>query len=264
MPGVSMYVLDESGERVFLGAVGELYVGGWGVAEGYLGAPELTRERFVTPSSLRGERVYRTGDRARWRHDGVLVHHGRADHMLKIRGYRVEPGDVENHLLQIDGVRDAVVIPNQRHDGLVAGIVLESYAEASEIPAELSRRVPPYMIPSRICELKELPRNPNGKVDRRALVDTLTRQTEAAEEAPIDDLDPTTRAVIRIWQDLLSTRVIGLDDTFVSLGGDSIRLLRLLSALRQEFGIELEVAELFQYSTARALSDFLRHRRGEG
>jgi amino acid adenylation domain-containing protein len=262
------YVLDRSLMPLPVASVGELYVGGAGVARGYLGRPALTAERFLPdPFSTdpRGEdRLYRTGDLARWRPDGTLDFLGRRDFQVKVRGFRVEPGEVESALLRHPRVTDAVVTAVAEGTGghrLVAYYVPEGADGPSpaELRAHLQGRLPEYMVPSLFVPLAELPLNANGKVDRRALLSLETRLAGESEDAPrTPPRNPVEEVIAGIWEDLLGLiprgQPAGVDDDFFHLGGHSLLAIRLLSRLRAALGADLPVQQVFDSPTIAGLA----------
>ncbi|NVJ08965.1 amino acid adenylation domain-containing protein [Myxococcus sp. AM001] len=262
VPGARVYLLDSRRNLVPQGAPGEVYVGGAGVARGYLGQPALTAERFVEdPFDGRpGARMYRTGDVARWRADGALEFVGRVDRQVKVRGFRIEPGEVEAALLASPQVKDAAVMA--RVDGrgpgrLVAYVVpsregADSAPDAAALKAWLMSRLPPYMVPSAFVPLDALPRTRHGKVDFRALP-TPERPSADAQgpvAAPRSEVEETLAA---LWRDVLSVERVGIHDDFFELGGDSILGLQIVTRARAA-GIELSPKQLFQNPTVARLA----------
>ncbi|WP_240359708.1 non-ribosomal peptide synthetase [Pyxidicoccus trucidator] len=259
--GTQVYVLDAALEPVPVGVPGELYCAGDGLAHGYLGRPELTAERFLSDPFSRepGARMYRTGDRARWRADGRLDFLGRVDQQVKIRGFRVEPGEIETALLGHPAVRDAsVVAVGDRADTrrLVAHVVLRdaSAVTPEALRAFLSERLPGHLVPGAVALHAALPLTPNGKVDRRAL---------AAEPLPAGTNDPaalaprtrTEATLAAIWSELLGVARIGLHENFFALGGHSLMATRLLSRVREATGVELRLKTLFEAGSISALAE---------
>ncbi|MEO6968568.1 MAG: amino acid adenylation domain-containing protein, partial [Rhodanobacteraceae bacterium] len=253
-----VYVLDPHRQPVPPGAIGEIWIGGDGVADGYQARPDLTAERFVEdPFVSDGSRMYHTGDLGSL-HDGVLHFHGRADQQIKLRGYRIEPGDIESVAMQGTGVREAVVVtrdfgPEDKR--------LVLYVAADHEPALIARlrdalreRLPPYMLPQHIEVLQTLPRTANGKIDRRALPlpVQVVREVAAqapqsrASEPPLGDLE---RAFIDIWRDLLRVREVGLHDNFFDLGGDSLLAVRVFQRAQEITGVNLPLATLLTAPT---------------
>ncbi|MCY1015549.1 non-ribosomal peptide synthase/polyketide synthase [Pyxidicoccus sp. MSG2] len=255
-----VYVLDRELQPVPVRATGELYVSGAGLARGYLGQPTLTAERFIPHpfSTEPGARLYRTGDRVRWRADGALEFLGRADEQVKVRGFRIEPGEVEAALLQHADVREAVVVAREDGPGgkrLVAYVVPHSTAPVATALREfLLHRLPEHMVPSAVVMLDALPLTPNGKVDRKALPVPGVSLTAASPElyvAPRTDLE---RRVAAIWSELLGVARVGVEDDFFELGGHSLLATQALSRLRESFGVEVPLQRLFEEPTVAAVA----------
>jgi amino acid adenylation domain-containing protein len=246
------YVLDANRELIPVGVAGELYLGGDGLARGYLGRAELTAEKFVTHPFLPGRRLYRTGDLVRWLADGNLEYLGRLDQQLKLRGYRIELGEIEVALEQQPDIQQAAVVLHLDASGeqrLTAYLVTRGGVsiDPSALREALSGKLPGYMVPSAIVRLNELPLTPNKKVDRKALA-------ARPFEVPVSSVyvPPRTNAeqkVAAIWQELLRTERIGVSDNFFDLGGYSLLVVQLQSRLLQQFQKELSLVELFQHPT---------------
>ncbi|HEX2642183.1 MAG TPA: amino acid adenylation domain-containing protein, partial [Thermoanaerobaculia bacterium] len=251
LPGVDSSVRDDRGEPVPIGVAGELWIGGAGVTRGYLGQEALTADRFPARD---GRRWYRTGDRTRWLPDGTLEFLGRTDFQVKVRGVRIEPGEVEAALAGLEGVLEAAVVP--RDDlpggrGLVAWVVTDGPVEPAALREALRRRLPEAMIPARIARLPELPLTRHGKVDRGAL-ETLRLTEEGVEiQAP---RTPTEELLAGIWADLLGRERIGPDDSFFDLGGHSLLAARLVARVRDAFGVDLPLREVFEAPTVAAMA----------
>jgi amino acid adenylation domain-containing protein len=244
----TLYVLAAGLTRQPVGVPGELYLGGDGVAHGYHARPELTAERFVPdPFGGRpGERLYKTGDLVRQRPDGAVEFLGRLDGQVKIRGFRIEPGEIEAALLALPGVREAAVAV--REDGgpgerrLVAYVAGEVSGEAAR--AALRERLPEYMVPSAFVMLDALPLTPNGKVDRKAL--PSPDAPAATAEAHVAPRTPVEEVVAGIWAELLGLERVGVDADFFELGGHSLLATRVTSRLREAFGVELPLHDVFE------------------
>jgi amino acid adenylation domain-containing protein len=254
--GARIYVLGATLEPMPAGSPGELCVAGAGLARGYLGRPDLTAERFV-PDSFSpspGGRLYRTGDRARYRADGVLEFLGRLDQQVKIRGNRVEPGEIEAHLVQHPAVHDAVVVLHEhgQQQELVAYCATSfptRLAAAQELGQFLRQRLPAHMVPAAFVTLDCLPRTPHGKVDRRALPVPEELFVGVGEYAA-----PQTsaeQAVARVWRQVLGLERVGLDDNFYEVGGHSLALIRTREALRLLFDPSLRMVDLMDNPTVR-------------
>ncbi|WP_371483894.1 amino acid adenylation domain-containing protein [Kitasatospora sp. NBC_00315] len=258
LAGARCYVLDGHRRPVPPGVVGELYVGGERLARGYLGRGDLTAERFVEdPFGGVGARLYRTGDLARWRGDGELEFLGRGDHQIKVRGYRVEPGEIEAALTALPGVSQAVVVA--RGEGVRQMLV--AYLEcpgggvgaAGELRAALVRVLPDYMVPARYVVLERFPLQAHGKVDRKAL--------PAPEEGPVAGYQPPATAeeelIAAMWADLLDRPRVGASDDFFELGGHSLLATQVVARMRRAYPdlpTPIGVMDLFQHSTVRALA----------
>ncbi|MFB1485279.1 thioesterase domain-containing protein, partial [Corallococcus sp. RDP092CA] len=254
--------LDSSLHPVPVGVAGELYVGGLGLAWGYLHRPDLTAERFVPHpfSTSPGQRLYRTGDKARWRDDGSLDFLGRVDFQVKVRGFRIELGEVEAALRAADGVSEAVVVArgsdsDKRLFGYLTPRTGHSL-DSDALKAHLKQRLPEYMVPSSLLVLDALPLNANGKVDRKALPEPDTHAIEPRDfVAPRDALE---MQLARIWEDVLGVHPIGVRTSFFELGGHSLLAVRMVAAVRERLGQSLPLSILFQQPTIEQLAQALR------
>jgi amino acid adenylation domain-containing protein len=258
----SAYVLDDRGQLAPIGVAGELYVGGAGVARGYLNRSELTAERFV-PNPFGAGRLYRTGDGTRWLTDGRLEFLGRIDRQIKIRGFRMEPVEIETALCADPRVTAAAVVAREdRHgDPRLVAYVVPCPADAGAVGqdhwralrAHLRTRLPEHMVPAAIVGLAALPLTPNGKLDTAALPPPdLTGGAGAASRSP--PRDDTERAVARVWQEILGLDALGIDDDFLDLGGHSLLATRIVARLREALGIGLPLSALFQARTIARLA----------
>ncbi|MEO8488703.1 non-ribosomal peptide synthase/polyketide synthase [Pseudomonas sp.] len=253
---LSTYILDAELQPVPPGVIGELYLGGEGLARGYHRRPALTAERFMTSPFGDSQRLYRTGDLASYRTDGVIEYRGRIDHQVKLRGLRIELGEIETRLMELDCVREAVVIAA---DGqLVAYAVPTQTREEGELRSEIKTRLgehlPDYMVPAQLIFLDQLPLSPNGKLDRKALPTpdaSLLQKTYVAPQSPLE------QQIAAIWQDVLKREKVGLTDNFFELGGDSIISIQVVSRARQQ-GIAFTPKELFQHQTVQGLAGVAR------
>lgn len=275
LPGTRLLVLGPGGEAVPVGAPGELYVGGMGLALDYLGRPDLTEERFVPdPESDRpGARLYRTGDRVRWRPDGELEFLGRIDQQVKIRGYRIEPGEIESALRSLDGIREAAVVVREDRPGrkelvaYIAGPEAEAAALAgSDARKRLEAELPAYMLPSALVPVPSIPLTPNGKLDRAALpdpvLDTVLRGGERSDldafpDGPdsAEEFRPAENALAELFREVLGIARFGPRDSFFDLGGNSLLATRLASLVRTRLGTDIPLREFFLAPTVRALAD---------
>lgn len=254
----TLYVLDTELNLVPPGTVGELYIGGIGLARGYLDRPALTSERFVAdPFDQTGGRLYRTGDLVRWRSDGQLEFLGRLDDQVKLRGFRVELGEIEARLLAQAGVRDAAVVTQEGRHGLrlIAYVVLHAAAQlsASLLKAALATALPDYMIPSQFVFLDGLPLNPNGKLDRKAL--PIPEQCDQQDYEPPANV--TEQTIAEIWAETLEVPQVGLHHNFFDLGGHSLLLIKIKQKLEASFNKQVAMVDLFKYTTVASLAKFL-------
>lgn len=254
----NLYVLDQALNLVPPGTAGELYIGGRGLARGYLDRPELTGERFVAdPFDQAGGRLYRTGDRVRWRRDGQLEYLGRLDQQIKLRGFRVELGEIEARLLAQPGVREAVVMAQEGRQGLhlVAYLTVhdEARLDAPLLRSALANGLPGYMIPSLFVFLAALPLNPNGKIDRKALPPP-GQFDKPGYQAPVNGMEI---AVAEIWAEALEIDQAGLHDNFFDLGGHSLLLIRIKQKLEARLNVRIAMVDLFRYTTVADLAKFL-------
>jgi aryl carrier-like protein len=259
----TVYLLDRSLEPVPPGAAGELYIGGEGVARGYLRRPDLTAERFVPDpfAGLRGEpgaRVYRTGDLARYLPGSVLDFLGRADHQVKVRGFRIELGEIEAVLAENPAVEECAVVVREDVPGtkrLAAYYVAAGEAPTvSELRATLLAKLPDYMVPQVFAALPALPLTPNGKVDRRALTHLLAPEGEgSASRELVAPQGPVETILAEIWADVLHLERVGVHDNFFELGGDSILTIQVVSRAKKR-GVLLAPRHLFQNQTIAELA----------
>jgi amino acid adenylation domain-containing protein len=252
LPGVRLHVLDRELRPVVRGEPGELCVGGVQVARGYLGRPDVTAAAFVPDPDGAGGRLYRTGDLVRERTDGALEFHGRLDDQVKVRGFRVEPGEIEAALAAHPGVGAAAVAAIPGPDGdarLVAWVVPRAGAEApAGLAAFLGERLPAHMVPSRFLPLAEVPLTASGKLDRRALAEP---ESGTQGEAP---RTPAERAVAAIWEEVLGRGPVGREQDFFELGGHSLAAARVVSRMALRLGIRLDVRDLLEARTVAALA----------
>ncbi|MGK5550584.1 amino acid adenylation domain-containing protein [Actinomadura kijaniata] len=255
LPGARLYVLDDALRPVPAGVDGELYIAGEGLARGYLNRPGLTAERFVACPFDPGERMYRTGDLVRWTDTGELVFIGRVDHQVKIRGLRVEPGEIEAVLLSQPEVGQAAVIMREDRPGdrrLVAYVVPAPGAQAdpAAVRREAARTLPGYMVPAAVTVLDALPLTVSGKLDRRALP-APDYGAAAGGQSPAT---PDEALLCDLFAQVLGIERIGAEDDFFDLGGHSLLATRLISRVRSELGVEVDIRMVFENPTVRSLS----------
>ncbi|MGO3244265.1 MAG: amino acid adenylation domain-containing protein, partial [Halomonas sp.] len=251
--GIRTYVLDGDLNLAPPDVAGELYLGGIGLARGYLHRPDLTAERFIADPFAQGERLYRTGDLVRWREDGQLEYLGRLDHQVKIRGLRIELGEIEAELLAQPEVRESVVIAQESPGGsrLVAYVVpqADSELDTSSLREALGQRLPDYMVPSVVVTLEALPLNANGKVDRKALPEP-DLASGSQYEPPQGEVE---EVLAQIWSEVLGVERVGRHDNFFEMGGDSILTLQVVAKARDE-GWKLSPKQLFEFPSVMALA----------
>ncbi len=252
------YVLDRNQQPVPVGVPGELFIGGDGLARCYYKRPELTAERFVPDpfSGTPGARMYRTGDLVRYLKDGNLEYLGRMDHQIKLRGFRIEPGEIEAALSRHPAVQQCVVAAREDTPGdtrLVAYLVARDEAPKREdLRAHLKAKLPDYMVPSHFVLLDKLPLTPNGKIDRKALPVPEKETADGSGSAP--PRTATEEMVAGIWQDVLGLERIGATDSFFDLGGHSLLATRVVARVRQAFGLELPLRAMFESPTPAGMA----------
>jgi amino acid adenylation domain-containing protein len=261
VPGARLYVLDEEGLPQPRGVAGELYIGGTGVALGYLGRPEATTRAFTDDpfAGVEGARMYRTGDRARWNDDGTLDFLGRSDHQVKIRGHRVELGAVETALLGAPGVRAGAVSPDSGLTRLVAFVVTSPGAGAESVRAHLAERLGPAALPSRFELVDTLPVTVTGKLDRvglREAADEVLRRTGPVGDGHVTSEGMPAR-VAAAWAEVLQLSDVPVDVNFFDLGGHSLTLFQLQNALEQHTGTRPSVVTLFRHTTVSAQAELI-------
>lgn len=259
IPDLQVYVLDQHRQPVPIGVCGEMYIGGAGLARGYLNRPELTTNKFIAhPYSHKpGDRLYRSGDLARYLLNGELEYLGRIDNQVKIRGFRIELGEIAAALNQHPQVRETVVVvrEDQANDKrLVAYLVANSQANiaTSDLGGFLQQKLPEYMIPAAFVILEALPLTSNGKVDRNALPAPDTSRNDVGYVPP---RNPTEEALVTVYADVLGRELVGIHDNFFDLGGHSLLATRVISRLRQLFEMDLPLRNLFEKPTVAELAD---------
>ncbi|HEY2392076.1 MAG TPA: amino acid adenylation domain-containing protein, partial [Candidatus Angelobacter sp.] len=262
LPNTQVYVLGEKMEPVPVGVIGELYVGGEGLARGYWNRPELTAEKFIPDpfSQNCGARLYRTGDRVRWLTQGELEFIGRSDHQVKIRGHRIELGEVETALRAHAEVREAIALVREDVPGdkrMVAYITAQTnHNEAlpSQLRSYLRDKLPDYMVPSALVLLDKLPLTSNGKLDRRALPLDQMCQIQTNFVAPRNNLEET---ISEIWQEVLGLQQAGVEDNFFDLGGHSFAVTRVHEKIQEKIAREFPLVTLFEHPTISSLAKYL-------
>ncbi|EXG82720.1 non-ribosomal peptide synthetase/MFS transporter [Cryptosporangium arvum] len=256
---LTLYVLDDRLRPVPVGLPGQLYLAGVGLATGYLNRPALTAERFgPDPFGPPGSRMYATGDLARWRPDGTVDFLGRIDSQVKLRGLRIEPGEIEAELRRQPGVREAAVVVREDHPGdkrLVAYLVAPGGVDDAALRTALRGALPDHFVPAAYVELPALPLTPSGKLDRRALPAPVVRRD--ASTALVEPRTDTERLIAGLWSELLGVDTLGIDDDFFDLGGHSLIATQVAARLRRVAAGGVSVLDLFAYRTIRELAAFV-------
>ncbi|WP_276483898.1 non-ribosomal peptide synthetase [Paraflavitalea pollutisoli] len=254
-----IYILDAYGGLCPVGIPGELYIGGAGLALGYLNNAALTEARFLTNPYTGKGRVYKTGDLAQWLPDGNIRFLGRLDDQVKIRGYRIEPGEIEQVLCRHEAVEAAVVVVKETRPGekeLVAYVVIDDAVTTDNLRGWLTSLLPAWMIPAKWVQLARLPLTSHGKVDKKQLPapDEIADGARNPYTAPRSDQE---RAMVALWQEVLGRAPIGIDDDFFALGGDSIKAITLVVHARKQLGMKISVHELYEHPTVQSLTESL-------
>ena len=242
-------VVMQQGQLVPTGAIGELYLGGMGIARGYLNQDTLTAKSFIDnpyrKEGMRSERLYRTGDLVKWQSDGSLVFVGRNDDQVKIRGYRIELGEIESKLLQVEGIEQAVVVSQKDHTGeqvLVGYYCANEKLSAQEIKGKLETSLPSFMVPTVLQSVDEFTLTSNGKIDKSCLPKAAVNQVELEYIAPTTDME---RELCEIWQEVLNIEKVGIKDNFFLLGGHSLLAAKVKIAIYKHFKVDLRIEDIF-------------------
>ncbi|NLW45808.1 MAG: amino acid adenylation domain-containing protein, partial [Firmicutes bacterium] len=256
LANTEVYILDDQMKLLPKGAPGELYIGGDGLADGYLNRPDLTEERFVKNPFKDGV-IYKTGDQVKYLADGNIVFLDRLDNQVKLRGFRIELGEIEKALLNYDQIREAVVLvrEDQSNKYLCAYLVTDSELTLSEIRAHLLKTLPDYMVPASIVILDEIPLTSNGKIDQKAL-----RQYEVTVDYTADNELPSSQLEIElqsIWQEVLGVANIGINTNFFEIGGHSLKATIMASKIHKRLDIEVPLGEIFKNPTIKELARFI-------
>ncbi|HEX8709118.1 MAG TPA: non-ribosomal peptide synthetase, partial [Pyrinomonadaceae bacterium] len=266
---VRVYVLDKQQRPVPVGVVGELYIGGMGVARGYQNRAEMSAEKFIPDaySEEGGERLYRTGDWVRYVKGGKLEYVGRIDEQVKVRGFRIELGEIEAALAAHEAVREAAVVVKEDSSGdkrLAAYVVGREPGAptAGELRLFIKDKLPGHMIPALFVTLDEMPLTPNGKIDRRALARLKVERTEVQANLVMPRTE-AERTIAGIWQEVLQLESVGVHDNFFDLGGHSLLLIQLQGKLKEALGPGITIIDLFEHPTIAALSEELSRKRSE-
>jgi amino acid adenylation domain-containing protein len=254
-----IFILDEQYHLLPVGAVGELFIGGVGLARGYEGRPGLTADKFIPNLfSELGTRLYRTGDLARYRSDGLIEYIGRMDDQVKIRGFRIELGEIESLLKKYPGIKNAAVDVREYSESdkrLIAYLCKENSTEKEEIRAYLKKYLPDYMIPSDYVFVKEFPITINGKLDRKALRNiSPVNESSMNAQLPISEIE---KKMCGIWMEILHKDNIGITDNFFDLGGHSLLLVALHDKILEVFQVDISLVDMFKYTNIKLLSDYI-------
>ncbi|HLW77376.1 MAG TPA: amino acid adenylation domain-containing protein, partial [Bryobacteraceae bacterium] len=252
-----VFILDANLKRLPIGVTGDLYIGGEGLARGYFARPELTAEKFIRSPFDPAQRLYRTGDLARWFEDGTIECLGRADHQVKVRGFRIEVEEIEASIRELPGVADAAV---KAWPDAAGSMGLTAYVVATrkfDVRAELQMKLPDYMIPARVQWMDALPLNPSGKLDRNALAEVQGGASVAPLIAP---RNPVERRLAKVFASVLDLDQVSVTDSFFDLGGHSLLVAKLLRAIEMEFGKRFSMPAVFQSPTVEQLAMFLDDR----
>ncbi|MHA6486325.1 amino acid adenylation domain-containing protein [Bacillus cabrialesii] len=251
---VRLYILNQKQRMLPAGCIGELYIAGAGVARGYLNRPALTEERFLEDPFYPGERMYKTGDVARWLPDGHVEFLGRLDDQVKIRGYRIEPGEIEAALRSIEGIREAAVTVRTDSGEPELCAYIEGLRR-NEVRAQLERLLPGYMIPAHMIEMEQWPVTPSGKLDRNALPASGGAADEKTYTAP---RNVTEMKLAQLWEDVLKNGPVGIHDNFFDRGGHSLKATALVSRISKEFDVQVPLKDVFTHPTVEGLASVIR------
>lgn len=253
-----IYILDKNQKLVPQGMVGELCIGGAGVARGYYNDPELTKDKFIECSDIPGTRVYRTGDLAKWNKEGNVEFIGRIDTQVKIRGYRIEMGEIEAAVLCHPAIREAVVIAKEDGIGgkyICAYIVSDAGLSITELKDYLQKSLPGYMIPSHFVQIEAMPLTPNGKINRKALPEPdRISLIETEQQKPQNELE---EKLADIFKEILNTDIVGVNENFFDLGGNSLSAMILSLRINKEFNTEVSLTNIFTMCTIRQLANYI-------
>lgn len=247
------YILNDNNAALPIGIPGELCVSGEGLARAYLNDTALTREKFIDHPFIPGKRLYKTGDLARWQESGDIEFLGRKDSQVKVRGFRIEPTEIEKAMIQIAGVRETVVVVPGNQSELLAFIVTDSNAAADHIREQLALLLPEYMLPTQIHIVDKIPLTSNGKADKKRLLEWK----EDADNGDGDQEQPqneTEARLMDIWTDLLGIRKVGIRNNFFNIGGHSLKATQLVSRIKKEFGVEVSIRNIFATPTIREIA----------
>ncbi|PCN44848.1 non-ribosomal peptide synthetase [Brevibacillus laterosporus] len=264
LANVTVYIVNNEHHLQPIGVVGELCIAGRGLGRGYLNRPELTEEKFVANPFVPGERMYKTGDLAKWRPDGTIEYVGRVDEQVKVRGFRIEIGEIESTILQYHGVGEVVVTAQQDQHAqqyLCAYFVAEKEVVLADLRKFVSKELPAYMVPTYFVQLLELPTTANGKVDKRAL--PKPQNVGVAAKEYIAPRNMVEEQLATIWQEVLEVEKIGITDHFFEIGGHSLKAMLLISKVYEYMQEELPLHLVFQHPTIEKMAEFILHKQYE-
>ncbi|MFZ5352311.1 MAG: amino acid adenylation domain-containing protein [Bacillota bacterium] len=253
IPNTKVYILNENNELLPIGIPGELCVSGETLARGYLNKPELTDEKFIQSPFEEGERLYKTGDLAMWLPDGNIEFLGRIDHQVKIRGYRIELAEIENQVLSFDEIREAAIVVYEdtgKSKYMCAYFTSNTIIDIDELKKHMLKELPEYMIPSCFMQIDSMPLTHNGKIDRNRLPKPKLQKVLGAEK-PVNEIE---ERLVAIWKEILNFDSISVCSSFFELGGDSLKVISLVSKIHREFSVEMQVGDIFQLKSIREIS----------
>ena len=247
LPGILLYILDKNMRPVPFGCNGEIYVGGLGVAKGYWRRDELNRERFIDSPFIEGDRLYRTGDVGRWSTGGKVIFVSRNDNQVKIRGHRIEKGEIEYAMRKLDYVKDVVVVMEVENDDshLTAHVILTGHIESWKIARDLKSIIPEYMIPKFFIPLEAFPLTPNGKIDLKKLHRGLAASSNLSSSQYVPPRNLVEQELVDCWKKILNIDRVGIYDNFFELGGHSLKASRLLNFIGKRFGVKIDLKTFF-------------------
>ncbi|MEC1551719.1 bacitracin non-ribosomal peptide synthetase BacA [Bacillus haynesii] len=258
LANTSVLIMDEAGKLLPIGVPGELCIAGDGLSKGYLNREELTAEKFIPHPFVAGERLYKTGDLAKWLPDGNIEFIGRIDHQVKIRGFRIELGEIESRLEMHEDINETIVIVREDEENrpyICAYMTAKREIPVEELRGFLEEKLPDYMIPAYFVKLDKLPLTKNGKVDRKALPEPDRRMgAESEYEAPRNETEEKLAAV---WQDVLHVEKAGIHDHFAQMGGHSLHAMELIAKIKEKMNVEIPLHQLFKLATIKELSTFI-------
>ncbi|MCP3742679.1 amino acid adenylation domain-containing protein, partial [Rossellomorea sp. BNER] len=254
----SAYIVDSHGELLPVGIYGELYLGGDGVARGYLNQPELTSEKFIQNPFVPGEKLYKSGDIARWQNDGNIEFAGRADHQVKIRGFRIEIEEIERRLLSHPSIKEAMVLAKENEQNekyLCAYVTLDKVIDKSILKDYLKEKLPDYMVPAYMLEVESFPLTTNGKIDKKSLPEATHLDLIHGDYAA--PRTKTEEQLVAIWNEVLSVGEIGIDDNFFELGGNSLKASLMVNKIHKEMNKIMPLRTFFENASIRTISRYI-------